>query len=223
MPELGQLSFDERLGLLVDAECLARENKRLGRLLKEAKLRLGQACIEDIDYAAGRELDKAVVRQLATCRWVHEHQNVLVTGMTGVGKTYVACALAQQACRKGYRAIYRRASRLFEELSLARADGSYARLLVRLARIDVLVIDDWGLSPPRDQERRDLLEVLEDRYGQPLHDHHQPAADQQVARVPRRSDHRRRHPRPRPPQRPPPRAKGSVSARPRKEKRDTDR
>jgi len=164
--EMTKLPFDERLGLLVDAEHLARENKRLARLLKEARLRLGQACIEDIDYSPRRELDKTLVRQLATCRWVHEHQNVTVTGATGTGKTYVACALAQVACRKGYSAIYRRSSRLFDELTLARADGSYVRLLAKLARVDVLVVDDWGLAPVRDQERRDLLEVLEDRYGQ---------------------------------------------------------
>lgn len=164
-PELAKLAFDERLGLLVDAECLARENKRLGRLLKEAKLRLSQACIEDIDYPARRELDKAVVRQLASCRWVHEHQNVIVTGMTGTGKTFVACALAQQACRKGFSAVYRRASRLFDELALARADGSYVRLLAKLARVDVLVIDDWGLTAAGEQERRDFFEILEDRYG----------------------------------------------------------
>jgi DNA replication protein DnaC len=164
-PEASKLSFDERLGLLVDAECLARENKRLGRLLKEAKLRLSQACIEEIDYPARRELDKAVIRQLAGCRWVHEHQNVIITGMTGTGKTFVGCALAQQACRKGFSAIYRRASRLFDELALARADGSYVRLLAKLARVDVLVIDDWGLTPPGEQERRDFFEILEDRYG----------------------------------------------------------
>lgn len=164
-PELAKLAFDERLGLLVDAECLARQNKRLGRLLKEAKLRLSQASIEDIDYPARRELDKAVVRQLASCRWVHEHQNVIVTGMTGTGKTFVACALAQQACRKGFSATYRRASRLFDELALARADGSYVRLLTKLARVDVLVIDDWALTPAGEQERRDFFEILEDRYG----------------------------------------------------------
>ena len=162
----GQLAFDERLGLLVDAEWLARENRRMSRLLKEAKLKLASACIEDIDYPPKRELDKAIVRQLATCRWVQDHQNVIITGMTGVGKTYVACALAQQACRKGYSAVYRRAPRLFEELTLAHADGSYVRLLAKLARIDVLVIDDWGLTPVADQERCDLLEVLEDRFGQ---------------------------------------------------------
>lgn len=189
-PEHAKLAFDERLGLLVDAEHLARENKRLGRLLKEAKLRLSQASIEAIDYPARRELDKAVIRQLATCRWVQEHQNVTVTGMTGTGKTFVACALAQQACRRGYSAIYRRASRLFDELALARADGSYVRLLAKLARVDVLVIDDWGLAPPHEQERRDLLELLEDRYGQrstimtsqlPTKTWHEHLADQTLA------------------------------------------
>jgi DNA replication protein DnaC len=164
-PALSDLSFDERLALLVDAEWLARENRRLQTALKEAKLRLSQACVEGIDYPARRELDKATVRQLAACRWVHEHHNVLVTGMTGTGKSYIACALAQQACRKGYRALYRRVPRLFEELTLAHADGSYIRLLARFARIDVLVLDDWGLGGLRDQDRRDLLEILEDRTG----------------------------------------------------------
>jgi DNA replication protein DnaC len=164
-PALSDLTFDERLALLVDAEWLARENRRLQTALKEAKLRLSQACVEGIDYPVRRELDKAVVRQLATCRWVHEHHNVLITGMTGTGKSYIACALAQHACRKGYRALYRRVPRLFEELTLAHADGSYLRLLGRFARIDVLVLDDWGLGGLRDQDRRDLLEILEDRTG----------------------------------------------------------
>ena len=164
-PELHKLSFDERLGLLVDAEWLARENKRLERCLKEAKLKMSQACVEDIDYPAKRLLDKAVIRQLAACRWVEEHQNICVTGMTGTGKTYVACALAQQACRKGFRAVYRRASRLFDELLLARADGTFPRLLARFARIDVLVLDDWGMAKVTEQQRHDLLEVVEDRYG----------------------------------------------------------
>ena len=164
-PTITALSFDERLGLLVEAECLARENKRLQAALKEAKLRLSQACVEGIDYAARRELDKSLVHQLATGRWVHEHHNILITGMTGTGKTYVACALAQQACRQGHRALYRRVPRLFEELTLAHADGSYIRLLARFARADVLVLDDWGLGGLRDQDRRDLLELLEDRTG----------------------------------------------------------
>src|SRR5438309_5410291 len=136
-PALSAVAFDERLGLLVEAEWLARENKRLQTALREAKLRLGQACVEDLDYAPRRELDRALVRQLATCRWVAEHQNVLITGATGTGKTYIACALAQQACRKGYRALYRRVPRLFEVLTLAHADGSYIRLLARFARADV--------------------------------------------------------------------------------------
>src|SRR5262249_27985885 len=163
--ELAALSFEDRLGLLVDAEWLARENKRLARALKEAKLKLPHACIEAIDYPARRELDKAVVRQLATCRWVQEHQNVIIVGATGVGKSFIGCALAAQACRKGFRAYYRRAPRLWHDLALARADGTYVRLLGRLARIDVLLIDDWGLAPLADQERRDVLEILEDRYG----------------------------------------------------------
>ena len=163
--ELTSLAFDERFALLVEAEWLARENKRLGRALRDAKLKLTQACVEAIDFPARRELDKALVRQLATCRWVHEHQNVIVVGATGVGKSFLACALAHQACRQGYRAYYRRASRLFHDFTLARADGTYIRLLAKLARLDVLVLDDWGLAPVQDQERRDLLEILEDRYG----------------------------------------------------------
>lgn len=164
-PDVHNLVFDERFGLLVDAEWLARENKRLATALREAKLRLSSACMEDIDYSPKRELDKAQIRQLANCRWVVEHQNVLITGATGTGKTYLACALAQQACRKGHRAIYRRAARLFSELSLARADGSYARLLPKIARADVLVIDDFAMTPITDAERRDLFEVLDDRHG----------------------------------------------------------
>jgi DNA replication protein DnaC len=163
--DLTALAFDERFGLLVEAEWLARENKRLARALHEAKLKLSQACLEAIDYPARRELDKAVIRQLATCRWIEEHHNVILVGATGTGKSFIACALAHQACRKGHRAGYRRASRLFHELALARADGTYIRLLTQLARLDVLVVDDWGLAPVQDQERRDFLEILEDRYG----------------------------------------------------------
>jgi DNA replication protein DnaC len=158
------LAFDERFTMLVDAESLSRENKRLDRALREAKLRIADACIEGVDYPAKRELDKSLVRQLATCAWVSGHHTVIVTGATGTGKTYVACALAHQACRRGFRAIYRRAPRLFDELKLARADGSYTRLLARLARVDVLVLDDFAIAPVADMERRDLLELLEDRH-----------------------------------------------------------
>lgn len=160
-----QLGFDERLGLLVEAEWLARENARFTRTLKTAKLKLSQACLEAIEYPARRELDKALVRQLATGRWITEHQHVLISGATGTGKTFVACALAHQACRQGYRALYWRVPRLFHALALARADGTYARLLATLARVDVLLLDDFGLAPLQEAERRDLLEILEDRYG----------------------------------------------------------
>ena len=164
-PESASLGFDERLGLLVDAEWSARHNKRLARNLREAKLKFSNACIEDVDFPPRRQLDKTVVRQLATCKWIENHQSIVITGATGVGKTYLACALAQHAIRKNYRAAYRRLSRLFDELALARADGSYVRLLAQLARTDVLVLDDWGMTPIREAERRDLNEIMEDRWG----------------------------------------------------------
>lgn len=163
--DMAALGFDERFGLLIEAEWLYRENQRLTRALKEAKLKLSHACLEDLEYTARRELDRAQIRQLASGRWVHEHHNILITGATGTGKTFLACALAQHACRTGHRALYRRASRLFDECTLARADGTYARLLQRLARIEVLVIDDWALAAVTEPERQDLLELLEDRHG----------------------------------------------------------
>jgi len=159
------LGFDERFSMLVDAEHLFRHNRALTRRLKEAKLRVPQACVEDLDPSPRRGLERALVRQLATGRWIAEHHHVLITGATGVGKTYLACALGQQACRHGYRVLYRRVPRLFDELALAHADGSYPQVLTRLARIDVLVLDDWGLTALTEAQRQDLLEVLEDRDG----------------------------------------------------------
>jgi len=159
------LGFDERLAMLVDAQWIDRENKKLTRNLKQAKLRLSQATVEDIEYDAKRKLEKSVIRQLSTCAWIESHQNVIITGATGVGKSYVACALAQQACRKGYKALYRRVPRLFDELALVHADGTYPRFLAKLAKVDVLILDDWGLVPLGEIERRDLLEIIEDRYG----------------------------------------------------------
>lgn len=158
------LSFDERVGMLIDREWADREARKLTRRLQHARLR-ERACIEDIDYKHARGLDKALVRRLATCEWVGKHNNVLVTGPTGVGKTYLLCALADKACRDGYSALYRRMPRLLHELAVARADGSYSKLLARVAKTDVLVVDDWGIAPLGDQERRDILEVLEDRHG----------------------------------------------------------
>jgi DNA replication protein DnaC len=159
------LAFDERFSMLVDAEHLFRHNRALTRRLKEAKLRIPAACLEDVEATPRRGLERALVRQLATGRWVAEHHHVLITGATGVGKTYLACALGQQACRQGARVLYRRVPRLFDELALAHADGSYPHVLARFARIDVLLLDDWGLGPLTDLQRQDLLEVLEDRDG----------------------------------------------------------
>jgi DNA replication protein DnaC len=162
---VGDLSFDERFGLLVESEHLARDNRRLQRRLKEAELRIAEACLEDVATSSARGIEKATVHQLATCAWVDQHRNVLITGMTGVGKSYLACALAQSACRRGLRAIYRRVPRLFDELALAKADGTYTKVLAKLKRADVLVLDDLGLGHLTAPQRHDLLEVIEDRYG----------------------------------------------------------
>jgi DNA replication protein DnaC len=159
------LDFDARLALLVEAETLSRDNKRLQKLLYDAKLRIPSACIEDLDFSGKRELDRGLVRQLTMGAWIGERQNVIITGPTGVGKTYFGCALGQLSCRLGMRVVYKRVPRLFEELALAHADGTYTRLLARFAKADVLILDDWGLVPLNDQQRRDVLEVLEDRHG----------------------------------------------------------
>jgi DNA replication protein DnaC len=164
-PKMASLSFDERFGMLVDAQHLARDNRRLERLLKDAQLRLPNACVEDIESSPGRGLDKPLVRQLGTGAWINEHLNLLLCGPTGVGKSYIGCAFAQSACRKGHRVLYRRVPRLLDELALARAEGSHARLLAKLAKVEVLILDDWGLGALKEAQRHDLLEVIEDRYG----------------------------------------------------------
>jgi DNA replication protein DnaC len=158
------LSFEDRLAMMVERELTWRDDRRLRRLLQEARLR-DDASIEDVDFRAPRGLDRSVLMRLASCEWIRQHQVVLVVGPTGVGKTYLACALGQAACRRGLSTRYFRMGRLLSELALARADGSYAKLLTRLAKTDLLILDDWGLAPLADVERRDLLEVLEDRYG----------------------------------------------------------
>ena len=163
-PGARELSFVERLSLLVDQQWNWLENQALTRRLKSAKLR-HNACIEDIDYRAARGLEKSVIRGLAKdSQWVQNHENLFVLGPTGVGKSFIACALAQKACRDGYSAFYTRAAALFRDLALARADGSFRSLLGRLSRIDVLVIDDWAMAPLSEPERRDFWEICEDRY-----------------------------------------------------------
>ncbi len=161
---INELSFLERLSLLVDQQWTWRENQALARRLKAAKLR-GPACVEDIDYRTARGLDKTVVRALAKdSAWVRQHENIFVLGPTGVGKSFIASALAQKACRDGYSALYLRAAALLRELALARADGSLRHFLARLGRIDVLVIDDWAMAPLNENERREVWEICEDRY-----------------------------------------------------------
>jgi DNA replication protein DnaC len=163
MKDIEEMNFTDRLGLLIDAELIARENNRLQSRLRTAKLRLS-ACIEDLDIKAARGLDRTVVTALATSDWLKRHQNVIVTGATGAGKTYVACALAQKACRDGYTVFYERAPKLFQDLALAKADGRYYKIMTNLAKKDLIVIDDFALAPLTDEQRRDLLEIVEERY-----------------------------------------------------------
>ena len=162
-PQYLELSFEDRLGLLVDREALDRDNRRLQRNLKTAKLR-AQACIEDLDFRRSRGLDRATVLSLAEAHWVEEHRDILVTGATGVGKTFLACALAQAALRHRHRALYLRVPRLLEDVRIAHADGRLPRLLASWSHFDVLVLDDLALRPLAPQQAADLLEIIEDRH-----------------------------------------------------------
>jgi DNA replication protein DnaC len=164
MPDIGKLSFEDRLGLLVDREMTERENRRLKTRLRKAKLRQN-ACVQDVDFRHPRKLDKTLFMHLADCRWLKERNNVLIIGPTGVGKTYLGCALAHKACCHGYSAAYFRLPKMLHELSIAKADGRYDKILKALSRTDLLVIDDWGLSKFVKEQRLDLLEILEDRHG----------------------------------------------------------
>ena len=163
-PTIGELSFEERFGVLVDRQWTWKEDRRMKRLINNAKLKIN-GCIEDIDYKAPRGIDKSVILRLANCDWIRGAQNIIITGPTGVGKTYLACALANRACRMGFSSFYTRIPRLFHELAIARADGSYPKIMKRLAKIKVLILDDLGLAPMSASERHDLLEVIEDRHG----------------------------------------------------------
>lgn len=160
-----ELSHAEWLALLIDRETANRSSKRLQSRLKAARLRHGQASIEDVDYRTPRKLDKALFQQLSTCRWLAEHRNLLVTGPCGIGKSWLACALAQKACRDGYSVHYARVPRLFADLELAHGDGRFAKLFRTLTKADLLILDDWGPDRLSANHRRDLMEIVEDRYG----------------------------------------------------------
>jgi DNA replication protein DnaC len=164
MDDINDLSFEERLGLLVDREAVCRESRRLKTRLRKAKLR-HDAAVEDIDFRHPRGLDKSLVLRLTDCNWLKNHENLIITGPTGVGKSYLACAFAQKACRTEYSAIYLRTSRLFENLGLAKGDGRYIKLLTGFAKTDLLVLDDFGLAKLNREHQHDLLEILEDRHG----------------------------------------------------------
>jgi len=163
LPDIEALPFADRLGLLIDREETERQNRLLKSRLSRARLRQS-ACLEDLDYQTPRGLDRHLMIELATGQWLREHLNLLITGPAGIGKSWIACALAHQACRYGFTALYLRLPRLIEELALARAEGSYAKRLGQLARIDLITLDDWGLVPLTAEARRDLLELLDDRH-----------------------------------------------------------
>jgi DNA replication protein DnaC len=162
-PDVTELPFDDRFGMLVDAEITTRDNRRLQGRLRTAQLRQS-ACIEDLNFRAARGLDRSQLVSLATSQWIATRKNVLIDGPTGSGKSFIACALAQKCCRDGYSALYERASKLFHALSLAKATGRYGKLLSSIARKDLLIIDDFGLAGLTDEQRHDLLEIVEDRY-----------------------------------------------------------
>lgn len=165
LPELDRMSFEERLGLLVEREASERASMQTAARLRRAKLKHA-AVPEDVDYRVARGLDRTLFSRLLTGAWIKEHQNVLITGLTGLGKTWLACALTNQACRLGYSSLYVRVPRLFEELAIAHGDGRYVKFITGLAKVDVLLLDDWGVAVLTDSARRDLLEILDDRYNQ---------------------------------------------------------
>src|SRR6202050_3261821 len=161
--DAGQLSFEERLAMLVDQQWLWKENRALARRLRFAHLK-ERGVIEDVDYQHPRGLDRKLMRTLATSEWVRQHQHLLLLGPTGIGKSWLGCALAHKACRDGFSVLHKRTSELFRELAVAHADGSIGRLLIRLSRTDVLLLDDFAMAPLKDTERRDFLEICDDRY-----------------------------------------------------------
>ncbi len=162
-PDAAELTREDWLGLLVDREATSRENKRLARRLREARLRQS-AVVEDVDFRAHRGLDRALFLKLATCQWIQDHHHLCVIGPTGIGKSWLACALGHKGCREGFSVLYKRASRLFTDLAQARGEGRLPRLMTTLERTRLLIIDDWGPEPLNAEQRRDLLEIVDDRY-----------------------------------------------------------
>ena len=189
-PDSSVLSFEERIGWLIDRHWIWRENQAQARHLKNAHLKDSQACLEDIDYRPARGLDRSLVRSLATCDWITRHQNLILLGPCGVGKTFLACAFAQQSIRQGHTAFYTCQPVLFRELSIARADGTLHKRLAKLARVDILIVDDFAMTALAESERRDFLEICEDRYNTrstiltsqiPIADWHQQIGDPTLA------------------------------------------
>ena len=165
-PGIAAMSFEERIALLIDREVYYREDRRQARLLKQAKLRYGQAAIEDLDTRAGRGIERSALMSLALSNWVETGQCILINGPTGAGKSWLACALAQYACRRGHSACYQRVPRLPEELATRHASGAFGKWLLQLAKIDVLLLDDWGMGAIDATTRSDLLEIIDDRAAQ---------------------------------------------------------
>ena len=163
--ERNTLSFEERFAMIIDAQWLSRHNNRLKRLLTKATLRISDACLEDLDYEPRRNLDRSMVNRLAAMTWLHEKHNLIITGACGTGKTYLACAFGNASCRLGFKTKYYRVNRLLTDLNVSQGDGTYHKLMRELKKTDLLILDDWGMALIDSTSSRDLLEVIEDRYG----------------------------------------------------------
>lgn len=188
-PSVSDLSFEERISLLIDREFAERENRKLCRLLKEAKLKVS-ACLEDLKLSSSRGLDRSIIASLSSFSWLEQHHNMIICGATGTGKTYLSCAFGNSACRRGFKTYYYRVPKLLEDLRISRVDGSYIRLMAKFSRTELLILDDWGLSALTEAEAKDILEVIEECQGKcsvivagqlPIENWHQTIANPTVA------------------------------------------